>query len=122
MTHDTLLLRQIHPSFVQKGVVTSQAFVPTPKDESKLSVYNGDLVSAEQSYQHYTEILKQVSSGVMGVKVSECQATGLTPVADGVPFAEHAHIPFDGLSNGQFRKCGQKLRDFATRRGWQFQP
>jgi hypothetical protein len=34
----TLLHRQINPSWVQQGRVTSQAFRPTPKDESKLSV------------------------------------------------------------------------------------
>jgi hypothetical protein len=38
MTPETLLLRQIHPSFVQAGRVTSQAFRPTPKDGSLLSI------------------------------------------------------------------------------------
>ena len=42
MTPDTLLLRQIHPGFIQGGRVTSQAFRPTPKDEFLLSVDNGD--------------------------------------------------------------------------------
>ena len=46
MTSETLLLRQIHPSFVQKGRVTSQAFRPTPKDEHLLSVDNGDKIAA----------------------------------------------------------------------------
>ena len=47
MTGTTLLLRQIHPSFVQDGRVTSQAFRPTPKDESLLSVYDGDQITPE---------------------------------------------------------------------------
>ena len=49
MTGATLLLRQIHPSFIQAGFVTSQAFRPTPKDQSKFSVYDGDLISSEDS-------------------------------------------------------------------------
>jgi len=39
MTENTLLLRQVHPSFVQDGKITSQVFRPTPKDENKLSMY-----------------------------------------------------------------------------------
>ena len=42
MTDETLLLRQVHPSFLQDGVVSSQVFRPTPKDECKLSAYDGD--------------------------------------------------------------------------------
>ncbi len=54
MTPDTLLLRQIHPSFVQDGRVTSQAFRPTPKDELRLSVDDGDRVGAEASWKRFT--------------------------------------------------------------------
>lgn len=122
MNEETLLYRQIHPTFIQKGTITSQAFVPTPKDESKLSCYNGGLITAEKSYRHYTEELLQVSAGVMGITANECRAVQLKSVADGEPFPEHAHIPFDGLSNGETRKAGQKLRDYALQRGWLFQP
>lgn len=61
MNQDTLLLRQIHPSFVQASnvsaqvfSVTSQAFKPTPKDEYMLSVYNGDKFQPDVAYEHYT--------------------------------------------------------------------
>lgn len=49
MTEATLLLRQIHPTFIQYGRVTSQAFRPTPKDEDQLSVDNGDMITAEEA-------------------------------------------------------------------------
>ncbi|OQC41352.1 MAG: hypothetical protein BWX66_00754 [Deltaproteobacteria bacterium ADurb.Bin058] len=45
MNVHTLLLRQIHPDFIQNQRVSSQAFRPTPKDERKLSVYDGDLIT-----------------------------------------------------------------------------
>ena len=40
MNSKTILLRQIHPIWIQQGRVTSQAFRPTPKDENKLSVFD----------------------------------------------------------------------------------
>jgi hypothetical protein len=58
MQSDTLLLRQIHPGFIQNGRVTSQAFRPTPKDKKKLSVYDGDKIDPEAAYRHYTEELR----------------------------------------------------------------
>jgi hypothetical protein len=67
MTGTTLLLRQVHPSFVQAGRVTSQAFRPTPKDESLLSVYDGDQITAENSWSHFTSQNNCRSVGVMAV-------------------------------------------------------
>ena len=54
MTPQTLLLRQIHPSFIQAERITSQAFRPTPKDENKLSVDNGDQISADAAWQRFS--------------------------------------------------------------------
>lgn len=54
MTGDTLMLRQIHPNFIQNGRVTSQAFRPTPKDESRLSVDNGDMITPEACWKRFT--------------------------------------------------------------------
>ena len=71
MTGTTRLLRQIHPSFVQAGFVTSQAFRPTPKDESKLSVYDGDRITPEAAYTHYTTVWELASAGVLAVTVDE---------------------------------------------------
>ncbi len=67
MTPDTLLLRQIHPSFIQDGRVTSQAFRPTPKDELLLSVDDGDRVGAEASWKRFTANPACKSAGVQAV-------------------------------------------------------
>ena len=66
-------MRQIHPSFIQEGRVTSQAFRPTPKDEDKLSTYDGDQIDARSAWKHYTETLGHDSDGALGVSVSECE-------------------------------------------------
>ena len=55
MNDQTLLFRQAHPNFVVEGMLTSQAFTPFPKDQGNLSVYDGDQVSPQEAYRHYTE-------------------------------------------------------------------
>ena len=117
MTDETLLMRQIHPSFVKLGRPTSAAFRPTPKDEHKLSVYDGDLISAVAAYAHYRG-RKLESHGVMGVTVNECNSQELPARSSPEIFHEHAEIDFSGLSNGQCEKKGKKLRDVAEQRGW----
>lgn len=72
MKEDTLLLRQVNPAWVQNGRITSQVFRPTPKDAKRLSMYDGDLISSENAWQHFTEILKLSSVGVTAVSVVEC--------------------------------------------------
>ena len=119
MTDETLLHRQIHPSFVQSGRPTSQAFRPTPKDEGKLSAYDGDQISPENSWKHYTEELTLASDGVMSLTHQECLDAGVSVNADGQPFAEHASILFGDVNA---EKVSKKLKGKAVTRGWQFQP
>ena len=64
MSGATLLWRQVNPHWVRAGRVTSQVFKPTKKDNNKLSVDDGDLVSAEEAYRTYTE--NYPSAGVAG--------------------------------------------------------
>ncbi len=51
----TLLLRQVHPTWLKDGQVLSLAFRPFPKDAGLLSVYDGDLITAEASHTHLRE-------------------------------------------------------------------
>ncbi len=101
VTDDTLLLRQIHPHFVQNGRVGSLAFRPFPKDKGLLSVYDGDMISFEESWIHYTATQNLKSDGVMAVQVRECAAVQLPACSSPEVFAEHAHIDFrDFLGTG----------------------
>lgn len=121
MNPETLLHRQVNPSWVQNERVTSQAFKPTPKDGSELSVYDGDLITAEASWDHFTgQGMK--SDGVLSVSVAEANVSGVRARPDPEPFPEHAVIDFAGLSSNQVEKAAKKLRGFATERGWQFRP
>jgi hypothetical protein len=118
MNDDTLLLRQVHPSWVQQGQITSQVFKPTSKDESQLSAYDGDLISAELAWQHYTGTLGFSSVGVVAVSVGECTEQDLPVIPDSEPFPEHVSIDFDSLVDSERHRRAKILKARATSRGW----
>ena len=118
----TLLLRQIHPSFMQAGRITSQAFRPTPKDENKLSVYDGDQITAEASWTHFSATPDCRSVGVMAVTKGQCVELALGVIADGVPFPEHASIDYSNFGKSEIEKKAKVLKGHAQERGWLYQP
>lgn len=118
MNDQTFLLRQVHPDFFPGGEVSSQAFFPFPKDDGKLSGYDGDQITPEASYQHYTVSLGLKSVGVWAVSGSEVASVGLAhrpdPV-DGNP--AHAVIDFGALAEKECRKLAKRLKKLAADRG-----
>ena len=122
MNSSTILIRQIHPAFIQDGRVTSQAFRPTPKDRERLSTYDGDMIDAKSAWKHYTEILGYSSDGALGVTVSECEALDLAVVPDPEPFREHVLVDYSKHGRQQIEKRAKKLKSCAQSRGWLFQP
>lgn len=126
MQKDTLLLRQVHPSFIQADKIssqvfsiTSQVFKPTPKDNNKLSVYNGEKYSPQESHTHFTNIDKSYKShGVVAVSVEECNNEVLNCEENNIPFDGHSFIDFEPLSINQIEKKAKKLKNYAMSRGW----
>jgi len=121
MTSDTQLLRQVNPSWVQSGRVTSQVFKPTAKDKNRLSVYDGDRITAVAAWGHYTGELAFTSVGVLAVTVEECERLELTAESDPGPFPKHAVINFDDFPLSQIEKKAKHLKKAAEARGWQYQ-
>ena len=118
MTPDTTLLRQVHPNFFVDNQLSSQAFVPFPKDEGKPSVYDGDQITASDSFVHYTTTLNHTSCGVWGVTCAEVSETGLASRPDPLEnFPSHALIDFTAHPEKHFRKLAKKLREKAVVRG-----
>ena len=122
MNCNTLLFRQVHPSWLRNGEPTSQAFNPTAKDKGYLSVYDGDLITAEESWLHYTQELGLASVGVIAVTFAECAALELPVTPDPAPFPSHVIIHFTGYTNARIRNKAQLLSRFANQRSWQYRP
>ena len=122
MDNETLLYRQVHPDYVQTEYFSSQVFKPTAKDEKQLSVYDGDQISAEAAWLHFSEELNYDSAGVVAVTVEECSSLDLSVISTPDAFPEHVVIDFSGLSRGAIRRAAQQLQELAERRGWQYRP
>lgn len=117
-----LLHRQVNPSWVQEGRVSSQAFNPTPKDSGLLSVYDGALMTAEASFFHYTRTLGLKAVGTVAVSEGEVGDVGLSWRPDPEPFPEHAVIDFTTLgSAGRVKAKAQSLAERARARGWTYE-
>ena len=123
MNENTLLHRQIHPSLLRyDGNPNAQAFKPTRKDNGLLSCYDGDLITAEDSWKHYTGQLMLSSVGAVSVTVSECLDRELPVIPDPASFPEHALIDFRGLTRREIEQKADALKNAAIARGWQFGP
>jgi len=129
MDQQTLLHRQVNPSFIQSGRVTSQVFRPTPKDEGMLSVSDGSKITAESAYLRFILVPQCRSKGVLSVSVEECCAQGVLPVPDPIEEMEHqlsqpdhCFIDFRNISSGRIDKIATQLRNYAIARGWSYGP
>ena len=120
---DEILYRQIHPKFYEDSYPVSSQFVPTPKDEGKLSVDRSSLTDAAGAHARYTGNGFQ-SAAVYGVTVSEFGAEKLSchsdPLAaDGKLAANpaHAYADFTAFTGTQQKNIGKRLRNVAVTRG-----
>ena len=125
----TLLLRQVHRSFVSGDArVSSRVFDPLRSGGSEgrnrrvLSCYDGSLISARSAFLHYTTELGRNSCGVLAVDEDECVALGVAIERDGAGFPEHVSLNFDGLSRGDIKEAAERLLATAVERGWQYGP
>lgn len=84
----------------------------------KLSVYDGDQLTAEKAFTHYTGELNLASGGVMGLTIYECAAESLAVHPATKPFPEHAVIDFIGLTDKDCRNKSKSLQKKAVQRGW----
>lgn len=122
MNSNTLLHRQVHPNWIMEGRATSQTFTPTPKDENRLSVHDGDRISAESAWELYTRQGFR-SYGVLAVTKGECDLCDLGVVPDPLPESpEHILIDFTGKSRNRAKRVAQRLTRMASARGWMFRP
>ena len=87
-----------------------------------ISVYDGDQITAEASWNHYTYQLNNRSVGVVAVTVQECQTYGLPIIDDPQEFAEHVLIDLRGFSRKRTKDEAKRLTAYANARGWLYRP
>ena len=123
MTDKTLLLRQVHPTFIQNGEIGVVAFRPNDSDHGHLSVYDGDKIALDASFRHWTDTLKKKSVGVLAVSFEECASVELPAVSSPMEDNEaHAHIDFTDYEKKDQRTKTKALLQFALARQWVYQP
>lgn len=124
MNDDTLLHRIIKPGWWrQSGQISSQAFRPAPRDNKRMSVYDGDQIAAAAAWRHYSADPDQSAPiGVLAITVLECSGQQLPVCPDPDTFPGHVLIDFTQFGTNQIRKKSEMLRDAAAARGWQFRP
>lgn len=115
--------RQIHPSWMEEGDPTRQAFAPSTKDEGCLSLDRSLGINAKQSYENYTSLgLK--SEAVYGITVGEFEAQPHPIPCHASPIDEadqknphHSHADFNSLTKAQRKAKITELRRAAIGRG-----
>ena len=119
MTNDTHLLRQVHPKWYVKGELTPDAFGPSREQNYELSVYDGDQISAENSYSHYRSNGRS-TVGVVAVTAAEATRQALAVRAAPQPkWPHHAVIDYKAAPDKAARRAAaRKLTVAARRRDW----
>jgi len=115
-----LLFRQVHPSFIDNGEPTSQAFRPTQKDRGKLSVDRSSLTTAKNSFDLFVENGFQ-SDAVYGLTVGEFNKENINCFPDPLDTnpinPAHASADFSSFGNSDQKKIAKRLKSKATTRG-----
>lgn len=121
---EELIWRNVHPTWIDKGKITSQVFRPTPKDSGQLSGAREEMVTAETHYHEFTTELGLDSSGVWAISVREASGAGVRCVYDAESISKpdpcptgHTYIDYRGHSGNKIKRIGSALRDSAEERG-----
>ena len=120
---EDVLFRQVHPNFIQDGIPSSQPFVPTQKDNSKLSVDRSKLTNAEAAFDRFIES-GQFSDAVYGVTVAEFATQGVEcfsdPIVDPDPKLSnptHAYANYSPFSVNAQKNKAKRIKQHALARG-----
>ena len=123
MKPETPLHRSIHPTKLNPGgAMDYLAFRPNSADKDQLSLYDGDQITAEAAWQHYTRDGAR-SHGIGTVTVANATAAGTPAKSDPTDFPEHVLADFSSLAGRKAKQvAAATLCGFANARGWSFRP
>lgn len=121
------LWRQVHSNWISKdNEPTSQLFSLFPKDKGCVSVAQGSVCGAEESYRrHIDRGLRTM--GVLAVTVGQVERinANISVIDDSAEPElpdEHASIDMTALAPAEVRDAARRLRRVAVDNGWTFGP
>ncbi|MFD7656018.1 hypothetical protein ACFV4N_18775 [Actinosynnema sp. NPDC059797] len=122
-TATELLYRQVHPTQMPNGTMSSEAFNPSARDKDLLSTLR-EHVGPEEAYRRWTETNGFLSVGTYAVSVGEVDDQGLQAIDDAATTEpDHASIDYTSAQGKSERKRrSRKLRDAAVARGCLHRP
>ena len=120
---EEVLFRQVHPGFMQDDAPSSQSFMPTPKDNNKLSVDRSALTTAKDSYELYTGNGFE-SAAVYGLTVGEFRRQDIPCIEDPLDASDgqaanpaHALADYEAHAPSQQKTKAKRLKRKALARG-----
>lgn len=136
MSPSERLWRQVPPGLCTDELPVIDAFIPSTKDERKLSVGLSSRISVEDCYHDYTGAMGCRSIGVMQLFVSSVSGAAETTnekepltvrVVDDAECDQapswHGYIDFNGIEERGLRKAfAQRLWLAAVENGWAYGP
>ena len=120
---DILLLRNVHPHFVNNGRVGSGGFTPSEAHNFELSVDLSVLSSPLESFERHTSQNGLPSAGVFAVTVGDFENNEVEIKEDRLPEnVSHMLADFGAIkaqSRSAVKRVGRKLAAVATQNGQQ---
>lgn len=120
---DELLWRQVHPQWVDGGVISSQAFKPNSGDGGQMSVSRESKQTAQGAFEFHTRDARLQSAGTWAVTLGEVHSQNYRAVDDsdsllGATLSPgHAYIDTRIHGSSKQRKAAGALSRLATARG-----
>jgi hypothetical protein len=118
-----ILFRQIHPSFIQDGLISSQPFYPTSKDDDKLSVDRESMTTPAAAFALFIAKGRN-SAAVYGLSVGEFGQEKLDCYADPVEASDcteanpaHAVVDYGAHTTSERKNKAKRLKIKAIARG-----
>lgn len=111
--------RQVNPSWIEEDQPSRLAFIPTRKDNRRLSLDRSASTTAKKAFEDF-QALGLKSAGVYGLTPSEFEDAPHPVECFASPLSHnphHSHADFHGLSNGEVKKKSHELRRRAVARG-----
>ena len=120
---EEVLFRQVHPRFMQGDAPSSQSFMPTPKDDNKLSVDRSALTTAKDSHGLYTGNGFE-SVAVYGLTVGEFREQEIPCIGNPLDASDgiaanpaHALADYEAHAPSRQKTKAKRLKQKALARG-----